>query len=84
MRVLRVAAKLSGNKVLTDYVPGMGIFNLAKADSFFVFAILIAAVNYINKGKRTEEEGIRLRRLRDVFHAEAPEKKNKKGAEEAC
>ena len=41
---------LFGIEVLTDYVPGMGIFNLAPG-GFFVFAILIAAVNYITKGK---------------------------------
>ena len=38
-------------EVLTNIVPGMGIFNLAPG-GFFVFGCLIAAaVNYFTKGK---------------------------------
>lgn len=39
-----------GIKVLTDIVPGMGIFNLAPG-GFFVFGCMIAAINYFTKGK---------------------------------
>ena len=44
-----------GFKVLTDLVPGMGIFNLAPG-GFFTFAILVALVNYITKGKALKKK----------------------------
>lgn len=46
---------LFGIKVLTDIVPGMGIFNLAPG-GFFTFAILVALVNFITKGKGQKKE----------------------------
>lgn len=46
---------LFGFKIITDYIPGMGIFNLAPG-GFFTFAILVALVNIIagnNKGRES-------------------------------
>ena len=44
-----------GFKVLTDIVPGMGIFNLAPG-GFFTFAILVALVNYLTKDKSKQKK----------------------------
>ena len=49
------AGTLFGIKVLTDIVPGMGIFNLAPG-GFFTYAILVAIVNYLTKGKKVKKE----------------------------
>lgn len=49
------AGTIFGVKVLTDHITSMGIFNLAPG-GFFVFAILIAAVNYFTKGRKVKKE----------------------------
>ena len=49
------AGTLFGIEVLTGIVPGMGIFNLAPG-GFFVFGVLIAAVNYFSKGKAIKKK----------------------------
>ncbi len=46
---------LFGIEILTNHVPGMGIFNLAPG-GFFTFAILVALVNYITKGKALKKK----------------------------
>ena len=74
---------LFGIEVLTDYVPGMGIFNLAPG-GFFVFAILIAAVNYITKGKGLKKKEFGCEGCAMSSMCGGARKENKKGAEEAC
>lgn len=49
------AGTLFGFKILTDFIPGMGIFNLAPG-GFFTFAILVALVNFLTKGKKQKKE----------------------------
>ncbi len=48
------AGTLFDIKVLTDFVPGMGIFNLAPG-GFFTYAILVALVNVIMGAKKTKK-----------------------------
>ncbi len=74
---------LFGIEVLTNHVPGMGIFNLAPG-GFFVFAILIAAVNYITKGKGLKKKEFGCEGCAMASMCGAERKESKKGAEEAC
>lgn len=78
---------LFGIEVLTDIVPGMGIFNLAPG-GFFVFGVLIAAVNYMTKGKalKKKEFGCDGCAMAAMCGGARKEKNGclEKGAEEAC
>ncbi len=76
-----------GINILTDIVPGMGIFNLAPG-GFFVFGVLIAAVNYFTKGKglKKKEFGCEGCAMAAMCGGARKEKNGcvEKGAEEAC
>lgn len=76
---------LFGQEVLTNIVPGMGIFNLAPG-GFFVFGVLIAAVNYFTKGKglKKKEFGCDGCAMAAMCGGARKEKDCKKGAEEVC
>jgi electron transport complex protein RnfE len=76
---------LFGINVLTDIVPGMGIFNLAPG-GFFVFGCLIAAVNYFSKGKALKKKdfGCEGCAMAAMCGGARKEKDCEKGAEEAC
>lgn len=76
---------LFGVEVLTNIVPGMGIFNLAPG-GFFVFGCLIAAVNYFTKGKglKKKEFGCEGCAMAAMCGGARKEKDCQKGAEEAC
>ncbi len=76
---------LFGMEVLTNIVPGMGIFNLAPG-GFFVFGCLIAAVNYFTKGKglKKKEFGCEGCAMAAMCGGARKEKDCQKGAEEAC
>ena len=49
------AGTIFGIEILTNFVPGMGVFNLAPG-GFFVFGCLIAAVNYFTKGRALKKK----------------------------
>ena len=49
------AGTIFGIEVLTNIIPGMGVFNLAPG-GFFVFGCLIAAVNYFTKGRALKKK----------------------------
>ncbi len=78
---------LFGVEVLTDIVPGMGIFNLAPG-GFFVFGCLIAAVNFLTKGKalKKKEFGCEGCAMAAMCGGARKEKNGcvEKGAEEVC
>ncbi|MGN0659363.1 MAG: electron transport complex subunit RsxE [Emergencia sp.] len=76
---------LFGVEVLTNIVPGMGIFNLAPG-GFFVFGVLIAAVNYFTKGKglKKKDFGCEGCAMAAMCGGARKEKECEKGAEEAC
>ncbi len=78
---------LFGIEVLTNVVPGMGIFNLAPG-GFFTFAILVAIVNVIKKDKPVKKDfGCEGCSFASACGAERKEIKNAecgKGAEKAC
>ena len=76
---------LFGQEVLTNIVPGMGIFNLAPG-GFFVFGVLIAAVNYFTKGKalKNKEFGCEGCAMAAMCGGARKEKDCQKGAEEVC
>ncbi len=77
---------LFGYEVLTDIVPGMGIFSLAPG-GFFTFAILVAVVNVIKKDKPVRNAGCEGCALASTCGEERKEIKNAesgKGADEAC
>lgn len=74
---------LFGIEVLTDIVPGMGIFNLAPG-GFFVFAILIAAVNYFTKGRGLKKKDFGCEGCAMSATCGGARKENEKGAEKAC
>ncbi len=76
---------LFGVEVLTGIVPGMGIFNLAPG-GFFVFGVLIAAVNYFTKGKALKKKdfGCEGCAMAAMCGGARKEKDCQKGAEEAC
>ena len=76
---------LFGMEVLTNIVPGMGIFNLAPG-GFFVFGCLIAAVNYFTKGKglKKKDFGCEGCAMAAMCGGARKEKDCQKGAEEAC
>ena len=78
---------LFGIEVLTNVVPGMGIFNLAPG-GFFTFAILVAIVNVIKKDKPVKKDfGCEGCSLASSCGADRKEIKNAecgKGAEKAC
>lgn len=76
---------LFGVEVLTNIVPGMGIFNLAPG-GFFVFGCLIAAVNYFTKGKALQKKdfGCDGCAMAAMCGGARKEKECQKGAEEAC
>ena len=76
---------LFGQEVLTNIVPGMGIFNLAPG-GFFVFGVLIAAVNSFTKGKglKKKEFGCDGCAMAAMCGGARKEKDCKKGAEEVC
>ncbi len=78
------AGTIFGIEVLTNIVPGMGIFNLAPG-GFFVFGCLIAAVNYFTKGKGLKKkefgcDGCAMSAMCGGARKEC----NEKGAEETC
>ena len=79
------AGTLFGVEVLTGIVPGMGIFNLAPG-GFFVFGVLIAAVNYFTKGKALKKNdfGCDGCAMAAMCGGARKEKECQKGAEEAC
>lgn len=79
------AGTLFGIEVLTGIVPGMGIFNLAPG-GFFVFGVLIAAVNYFTKGKALKKNdfGCDGCAMAAMCGGARKEKECQKGAEEAC
>ena len=76
---------LFGQEVLTNIVPGMGIFNLAPG-GFFVFGVLIAAVNYFTKGKalKKKEFGCEGCAMAAMCGGARKEIDCQKGAEEVC
>lgn len=76
---------LFGQEVLTNIVPGMGIFNLAPG-GFFVFGVLIAAVNYFTKGKalKKKEFGCEGCAMAAMCGGARKEKDCQKGAGEVC
>ncbi|MCI5687104.1 MAG: electron transport complex subunit E [Emergencia sp.] len=76
---------LFGMEVLTGIVPGMGIFNLAPG-GFFVFGVLIAAVNYLTKGKalKKKEFGCDGCAMAAMCGGARKQKDCEKGAEEVC
>ena len=76
---------LFGQEVLTNIVPGMGIFNLAPG-GFFVFGVLIAAVNYFTKGKalKKKEFGCEGCAMAAMCGGARKEKDCQKGAEDVC
>ena len=76
---------LFGQEVLTNIVPGMGIFNLAPG-GFFVFGVLIAAVNYFTKGKalKKKEFGCEGCAMAAMCGGARKQKDCQKGAEEVC
>ncbi len=76
---------LFGQEVLTNIVPGMGIFNLAPG-GFFVFGCLIAAVNYLTKGKALKKKdfGCEGCAMAAMCGGARKQKDCEKGAEEAC
>ena len=76
---------LFGQEVLTNIVPVMGIFNLAPG-GFFVFGVLIAAVNYFTKGKalKKKEFGCEGCAMAAMCGGARKEKDCQKGAEEVC
>ena len=76
---------LFGQEVLTNIVPGMGIFNLAPG-GFFVFGVLIAAVNYFTKGKalKKKEFGCDGCAMAAMCGGARKQKDCQKGAEEVC
>ncbi len=76
---------LFGVEVLTNIIPGMGIFNLAPG-GFFVFGCLIAAVNYFTKGKglKKKDFGCDGCAMAAMCGGARKEKECQKGAEEAC
>lgn len=76
---------LFGQEVLTNIVPGMGIFNLAPG-GFFVFGCLIAAVNYFTKGKalKKKEFGCEGCAMAAMCGGARKQKDCEKGAEEVC
>lgn len=78
---------LFGIEVLTNVVPGMGIFNLAPG-GFFTFAILVAIVNVIKKDRPVKKDfGCETCSLSSTCNPERKELKNAeggKGAEKAC
>lgn len=76
---------LFGMEVLTGIVPGMGIFNLAPG-GFFVFGVLIAAVNYLTKGKalKKKEFGCDGCTMAAMCGGARKQKDCEKGAEEVC
>lgn len=75
------AGTLFGINILAGHIDPMGIFNLAPG-GFFVFAILIAAVNYFtkDKSKLNREFGCQGCALASMCTGEYCEK----GAEKAC
>lgn len=79
------AGTLFGIEILTDIVPGMGIFNLAPG-GFFVYGCLIAAVNYFTKGKALKKNdfGCDGCAMAAMCGGARKEKECQKGAEEAC
>ena len=78
---------LFGIEVLTNVVPGMGIFNLAPG-GFFTFAILVAIVNVIKKDKPVKKdfgcEGCSLASSCGADRKEIKNAESGKGAEKAC
>lgn len=72
-----------GIEILTNHVPGMGIFNLAPG-GFFVFAILIAAVNYFTKGKGLKKKDFGCDGCAMAAMCGGARKECEKGAEKAC
>lgn len=72
-----------GIEILTDVVPGMGIFNLAPG-GFFVYAILIAAVNYFTKGKGLKKKEFGCDGCAMAAMCGGARKECEKGAEKAC
>lgn len=76
---------LFGIEVLTGIVPGMGIFNLAPG-GFFVFGVLIAAVNFFTKGKalKKKEFGCDGCAMAAMCGGARKQKDCQKGAEEVC
>ncbi|MGC2873543.1 electron transport complex subunit RsxE [Ihubacter sp. rT4E-8] len=76
---------LFGQEVLTNIVPGMGIFNLAPG-GFFVFGVLIAAVNFFTKGKalKKKEFGCDGCAMAAMCGGARKQKDCQKGAEEVC
>lgn len=77
------AGTLFGIEILTDYLPGMGIFNLAPG-GFFVFAILIALVNFITKGKGLKKKDFGCEGCAMAAMCGGARKECEKGAEKAC
>ena len=82
IRELLGAGTILGHEVLTNIIPGMGIFNLAPG-GFFVFGCLIAAVNYFTKGRaiKKKEFGCEGCAMASVCGGKDGEEK---GAEKAC
>jgi electron transport complex, RnfABCDGE type, E subunit len=70
-----------GIPILSKFIPGMGIFNLAPG-GFFVFAILMAFVTYLTKDKSKikKDFGCAGCAMASVCTGE----EDRKGAEEAC
>lgn len=74
---------LFGHEVLTNIIPGMGIFNLAPG-GFFVFGCLIATVNYFTKGKGLKKKDFSCDGCAMAATCGGERKELEKGAEEAC
>ena len=72
-----------GINVLTDIIPGMGIFNLAPG-GFFVFAILIAAVNFFTKGKGLKKKEFGCDGCAMSAMCGGARKECEKGADKVC
>ncbi len=72
-----------GIEILTGHIPGMGIFNLAPG-GFFVFAILIAAVNYFTKGKGLKKKEFGCDGCAMAAMCGGARKECEKGADKAC
>ena len=77
------AGTIFGFEVLTGHVPGMGIFNLAPG-GFFVFAILIAAVNFFTKGKGLKKKEFGCDGCAMSAMCGGARKECEKGAKEVC
>lgn len=74
---------LFGHEVLTNVIPGMGIFNLAPG-GFFTFAILVATVNHFSKGKALKKKEFGCDGCAMAAMCGGARKNNEEGAEVSC